>query len=155
MADIGGVGAFGFGGIRSNPAAELQQAAEEARERRLEDEQRRATTEEALQSGDTSDEDSVRVATEADAENQAGDENAARRGEDSIELSREAETLLANDNQSDDTVVLAAGESTALGRAERTNQEQGEADTSAEVDGNRDDQNEQSRTLGQVVDQFA
>lgn len=154
MADIAGVSAFGFGGVRSNPAAELEQAAEESRDRRTEEDRRQEATEEALRSGDTSDADASRVAQEADTEQDTNTRNEQRQN-DEVVLSTAAQDRLANDNADDGVAVAAAGETAAVGETLRTNQEDNDNANTSEVNGNQDQESEQTRTLGQVVDQFA
>ncbi len=154
MADIGGIGAFGFGGARSNPAADLEARQEEARDRRAEEDRRTDNTEAALRSEDTSDADASRVTRETDTEQETGAQNAQRQS-DEVVLSTAAQNQLANDNGEDDVAVAAAGESAAVGTTARTNQEDNDNANTSEVNGNQDEQSEQTRTLGQVVDQFA
>jgi len=159
MADIAGIGvggsAFSFNPTRSTPGA-----AEEPLQRP------RPTETETPRPADRGAEvapaetDAPDQAAQTDADSQAAAGRASELTEDTVSLSSGAEQALAAADaagaaaEAEATPAAGATNATASDTRE-TNQVARQEDTTAEVNGNQNSQSEGTRTLGQVVDQFA
>ncbi|MCR9221310.1 MAG: hypothetical protein NXI21_13885 [Alphaproteobacteria bacterium] len=156
MADIAGIGGgsglFGFNPTRSAPE---ETQAPGTRERVEDDAQRAAEAEDAsLAAGESAPASVAGAESDQDAGNEGQGQELT---EDTVTLSAGAEQALtgvvANDVEPD---APAAGEANLIASDTRsTNQSARQEDTTAEVNGNQNSQSETTRTLGQVVDQFA
>lgn len=166
MADIAGVGSFGFQPVRSNPDLfRTQQDDVSAREQDT-----------SLQTRSTEDAERARGAdsfgfdpTEESSDSSSSVFRQQTSQEDQITLSARAQELAAADQQAEDVAATpnlldqidqtqAAQQVPAQisGVDNTTNQQVAEESTSATLNGNQDGrQSEQNRALGQLVDQFA
>ena len=156
MADIGGIGGSDVATQRSafDQEAAARRRAEERTRQEEAQEQRRT---EAAQ-------EEARRTEEADSDQQAAVEQQARDDlrEDRISLSGSAERFIAEaqeaeDAANDDAVQQAdtVARTTQVGGVDGSNQDTADEENSSTVNGNQDDQSEQTRALGQIVDQFA
>lgn len=155
MADIGGIGGFNPGTTRSffDSEAAAQRRAEEAQQREAVREEQRV--EEAA-------EEEARV-QEATAEEESASQAAQEDQEDTVVLSNAAQEFLVQAREdaqpaNDDATVGAAAsaaQTTQVGGVNGTNQQAVDEENSTTVNGNLDQQSEQTRALGQLVDQFA
>lgn len=149
MADIGGIGGFNVAATRSGVDTEA------ASQRRAEERQRQEELQEARRQ-------------EAEAEELRRTEETSTDQEDSIVLSNAAQDFLVQADQegaaNDDaqaTAVAATQEADAVARTTQiggvtgTNQDTADEENTTTVNGNRDEESEQTRALGQIVDQFA
>lgn len=161
MADIAGVGTFGFQPVRSNP--DLFRTQNEDPSARENDALTRTGVDEVESTG-------VFARTPVEPSEDSGESGAGasqqRGDQDDVTLSNRAQELsgLNQQGQSDgsDTVnqvnrtEAAQVPSQIAGVDNNTNQQVAEESTSATLNGNQDGrQTEQNRTLGQLVDQFA
>ena len=152
MADIGSLNAFDPSATRSLGAE--RPTLEQDRERNDALQQQSSGTNPANVEAEARAADTAREARrtqEANADllsnGQTQAEAALGTDQDQIVLSAEASQALANDNSTVSAV--------SLGDATPTNQRVQDESSSAQIDGNQDNQSEQTRTLGQFVDQFA
>jgi len=161
MADIAGVGTFGFQPVRSNP--DLFRTQNEDPSARENDTLRNAGVDEVESTGVL-----ARTPVESPEESQEGGAGSSQQQgtQDNVTLSARAQELsgLNTQGQSQTTenvnsagpVEAAQLPSQVSGVDNNTNQQVSEESTSATLNGNQDGrQTEQNRTLGQLVDQFA
>lgn len=150
MADIGGIGGFNPATTRSAfdvEAAAERRAEEQQRQEELREQQRvEAQQEDATRTQETD--------TEQDAQASAQDQ---QRAEDQVTLSSAAQDFIAQQTEqtqaaNDDAAIAAT---TQVGGVDGTNQRAADEENTSTVNGNQDDQSEQTRALGQIVDQFA
>ncbi|MBP5857571.1 hypothetical protein KAJ83_11165 [Marivibrio halodurans] len=159
MADIagigGGSGAFGYSPTRS--AAEDIRADDASASRRFEEEATRPVQDRtevpAL-------DDTAADTAPADTDQETSPGGQQELAEDTVSLSDGAQqALAANDAGApvDRPVEPGAGNLSAEGAraTNETNQVARQEDTTTEVNGNQNNQSETTRTLGQLVDQFA
>ncbi|MEQ8603637.1 MAG: hypothetical protein RIB45_09970 [Marivibrio sp.] len=158
MADIAGIGvggsAFGFNPTRSTPSEPEEQL---QRPRPEETTPRPADRGAEVAPSET---DAPDQASQTDADSQAAGDRAPELTEDTVSLSAGAEEALAAEAAAgaaaEAAPTPAAGATNAVAADTReTNQVARQEDTTAEVNGNQNNQSEGTRTLGQVVDQFA
>lgn len=159
MADIAGIGVggspFGFNPTRSTPTDQ-----EEALQRPRSTETNAPRPADRTAESAPAETEGPREAPETDADQQASVNRPQDLTEDTVSLSAGAEQALAADAaagaQAETQPTPAAGETNAVAADTReTNQVARQEDTTAEVNGNQNSQSEGTRTLGQVVDQFA
>ncbi|MEQ8440318.1 MAG: hypothetical protein RIM33_18180 [Alphaproteobacteria bacterium] len=157
MADVGGIGGFNPATTRSEfdaDAAAQRRAEERARQEELQEERRVEQQEEALQS------------EEATAEREQAEQQRQEDLQDEVALSNAAQEFLTrtaqeNANAANDDAVAAAeaaeagAQATQVGGVDGTNQDTADEENNATVNGSQDDESEQTRALGQIVDQFA
>ena len=151
MADIAGIsGSFGFDPSRSN-AAEDRRTSEEDRRA---DEAARAAEE--TDAGSATNESAASNGTGTTTEIGTDQNTTARQerevDEDQVTISNEAQQRLDEEAA---TPAAGAADVQTLTPANDTNQATRQENSTTVVNGNRDDQSEQSRSLGQLVDQFA
>lgn len=154
MADIagigGGTGTFGFNPARSS--VEETRPEDLAARRRLEEE----TTARPVEEGqDVAAPARTDEAAPSDTEQQATDQGQRELDEDTVTLSQGAEQALAANDTAAPRETEGAVNVTAAADTRETNQVTRQEDTTSEVNGNQNNQSETTRTLGQVVDQFA
>jgi len=156
MSDIGGISGFNPATTRStfDPEAAAQRRAEErARQEAAREEQAVASV----------DEEEAQRAEESDAEQRTSPQAQQELQDDTVTLSNAAQDFLiqtredtqaANDDAEVEAIQAAreAAEATGIGA---TNQTTRNEESTSEVNGNQDNQSEQTRALGQLVDQFA
>jgi|GEM_PF-4436070 hypothetical protein len=167
MADIAGIGGgaspFAFNPARSTTEdAQVRdtQARDTAVRQRVQDEQ---TPNARPVEGDTTAPREAPPSVEESSpdQQQTADRGAPELTEDTVSLSAGAEQALTADTAADtanaaQSATPTPGETNATGTDTRaTNQVTRQEQTTAEVNGNQDSQSEGTRTLGQVVDQFA
>lgn len=161
MADIGGIGGFNPVTTRSTfdaEAAAQRRAEERARQEELQEARRSEAVEEDARAAEESD-------TDQDANAQAQQQQEAQ---DEVTLSNAAQDFLsraqddaATQAANDDAQIQQAQAAQEAGRVNQvggvngTNQTTADEENNATVNGNQDDQSEQTRALGQIVDQFA
>ena len=149
MADIGSLNGFDFSAVRNPGTGQQPNTLEQERiqsdlQRQVGGNTQNVETESRApaEARRTQDANADRLANgQTQAEAATGVER------DQVVLSQEATQALANDNSVLNTV--------SLGELNPTNQNVRDESSNAQVDGNQDSQSEQSRTLGQFVDQFA
>ena len=150
MADIAGIsGSFGFDPSRSN-AAEDRRTSEE--DRRAEEAARAA---EETDAGSATNESAASNGTGTTTETGTDQNTTARQereAEDQVSISSEAQQRL---DEEASTPAAGAADVETLTPANDTNQAARQENSTSVVNGNRDDQSEQTRSLGQLVDQFA
>lgn len=160
MADIGGIGGFDPATTRSNFDAQAT-TQRRAQEQQVQEVRRAEVLETDL---------AARRAEETNAE-QGNIQSQAQREEDSIVLSNAAEEFLVQAETDAQNAVAAnenanlafeqseasqeAGAANQVGGVNATNQDSADEDNNAVVNGSQDGNLEQSRALGQIVDQFA
>ncbi|MDW3206693.1 MAG: hypothetical protein R8L07_14250 [Alphaproteobacteria bacterium] len=155
MADIGGIGGFNPGTTRSffDAEAAAQRRAEESRS------QEAAREEQRVEAAAEEEARTQEAAAQEESESQAALEDQ----EDAVVLSNAAQEFLvraqddAQPANDDATVggIEAVAQSTQVGGVNGTNQQAVDEENSTTVNGNQDQQSEQTRALGQLVDQFA
>lgn len=159
MADIGGIGGFNPAVTRStfDPEAAAQRRADE-RARQEELQQRPAVE-------DVEAEEQLR-AEEANTQQQASQQSQEQDNTDTVTLSNAAQDYLtqaqdAAQAANDDATVDAATDTEAVTQIasatglSATNQTARNEESTSTVNGNQNTQSEQTRALGQVVDQYA
>ncbi|WP_421876486.1 hypothetical protein [Pacificispira sp.] len=161
MADIGGIGGFNLATTRSVFDTEA------AAQRRTEEAQRQEALREEQRVEEAADEEAQ--VQEAAAEEEGASQAAQEDQEDTIVLSNAAQSFLvqaqddaeaANDDGTVGGVGATGGvdavvQTTQVGGVNGTNQQTADEENSSTVNGNQDQQSEQTRALGQLVDQFA
>jgi hypothetical protein len=170
MADIGSVGGF-------NPATTRSAFEEEAATRRRVEERSRQEEIRETQRDTTAEQQAARAEETARAEEVARAEAVENDGrdaalpqseelQDTVTLSNAAQEFLVEQQNeiqaaNDDAAVQATEASDNIveiaqaGGVTQTNQVAVDEENTSVVNGNQDSQSEQTRTLGQIVDQFA
>ena len=161
MADIGAIGGF-------NPATTRSNADSEAAAQRRADEARQAAEERQAEQAELAQEEAA-AAEESDSEDQSQTGGQQQLSEDTVTLSSAAQDFLlqsdrdaaetaANDDaavEATTSVAAPAVDPTQIGGVNGTNQTTTDEENTSAVNGNQDNQSEQTRALGQLVDQFA
>jgi hypothetical protein len=158
MADIAGIGGgsnpFGLNPSRSTPE-EIQARENESRRRVEQEEPTVRPAEDGADTAAPAEETNGASGIDTDQETTA-DRGGQELREDTVSLSRQAEEAIATNERPPEPATPAAGETNVVaGDTRATNQVTRQEDTTTEVNGNQNNQSETTRTLGQVVDQFA
>lgn len=160
MADIGGLGGFDVATQRSafdQEAAAQRRAEERARQEEVQEQRRtEASQEEARRTEETDTEQESAAQNQTQEELQEDTVTLSNAAERFVVEAENAETAAANDDalaavqQAD-----AVSRTTQVGGVNGSNQDTADEENSSTVNGNQDSQSEQTRALGQIVDQFA